>query len=214
MRPEIIQVEQGSEAWLKMRLGVITASCAHDLMPNKTNGKRKASWDSYMNQLIAEVCTGTYEELNAKALSWGKENEPAAIASYEFEKGVKALKGGFIYGKDKRTGCSPDILVEGQNRGAENKCPFNSENHISFLLEDKIRDEYITQMQFSLWVSGYDVWDFISFDPRMSKHKIKVVTLERDPKAMALFDELVPEFIKEMDEKLKKLSVNFGDQWE
>jgi hypothetical protein len=213
MKPEIIQVEQGSDPWRIMRFGVLTASPAHNLMPNKTNGKRKASWDSYMNTLIAEVCTGTSEELNAKALSWGKENEPAAIASYEFEKGVKALKGGFIYGMNKRVGCSPDILVEGQNRGAENKCPFNSENHIEFLLEDTIKDQYITQIQFSLWVSGFDVWDFISFDPRMSKHKIKVVTLERDPKAMALFDELVPQFISEMDEKLKRLGISYGDQW-
>jgi hypothetical protein len=214
MKPEIIQVEQGSDLWRSMRFGVLTASPAHNLMPNKKTGKRKDSWETYMNKLIAEVCTGTSEELNAKALSWGKENEPAAIASYEFEKGVRALKGGFIYGDNKRVGCSPDIIVEGQNRGAENKCPFNSENHISFLLEDKIRDEYITQMQFSLWVSGFDVWDFISFDPRMSKHKIKVVTLERDPKMMALFNELVPEFIKEMDEKLAKLGVTFGSQWQ
>lgn len=210
---EIIQVDQNTPEWLKMRMGVETASKAHDLMPNKTNGKRKASWDSNMMQLIAEVCTGTYEELNAKALEWGKANESAAIADYEFAKGVDALKGGFIYGKDRRVGCSPDILVKGQKRGAEIKCPFNSENHIAFLLEDKIRDEYITQMQFSMWVSGFEVWDFISYDPRMKKHMIKIVTLERDPKMMALFDELIPQFTKEMDEKLRKLGVSFGDQW-
>lgn len=214
MRAEVIKVDQGSKEWLTMRLGVITASCAHDLMPNKKDGKKKAGWQSYMNQLLAEIATGQAEELNAKQLEWGKTNEAAAIGDYEFAKGVKALKGGFIYGMDKRVGCSPDILVEGQKRGAENKCPFNSENHIAFLLEDKIRDEYITQMQFSMWVSGFDVWDFISFDPRMKKHMIKVVTLERDPKYMTLFDELIPEFIREMDEKLKRLGVVFGQQWQ
>jgi hypothetical protein len=210
---EIIQIDQNTPAWHRLRMGVKTASQSHDLMPNKTTGKRKASWETTMSRLIAEVCTGTYEELNAKALEWGKANEAAAIAGYEFEKGVKALKGGFIYGKGRRVGCSPDILVEGQKRGAEIKCPFNSENHITFLLEDKIRDEYITQMQFSMWVSGFDAWDFISFDPRMKKHMIKVVTLERDPKFMTLFDELIPEFIKEMDEKLARLGMHFGDQW-
>lgn len=213
MSPEIITVEQGSGEWLKMRLGVVTASCAHDLLPNKTNGKRKASWDSYMMSLIAEVCTGTYEELNARALEWGKANEAAAIAGYELAKDVEALKGGFIYGQNKRVGCSPDVLVKDQKRGAENKCPFNSENHIAFLLEDKIKDEYFTQCQFSMWVSGFDVWDFISYDPRMKKKMLKVVTLEKDPKYMELFDKLVPEFIQEMDEKLAKLGFNFGDQW-
>jgi hypothetical protein len=210
---EIIQVDQNTLEWSKMRMAVITGSCAHDLIPNKTNGKRKASWDSYMNKLIAEACTGTCEELNARALEWGKANESAAVAGYEFEKGIKALKGGFIYGQNRRTGCSPDALVDGQKRGAEIKCPFNSENHIEFLLEETIRDQYITQMQFSMYVSGFDCWDFISFDPRMKTNMIKIVTLERDPKMMALFDELVPQFIHEMDQKLKRLGVSWGSQW-
>lgn len=33
MNAQFITTEQGTDAWLKMRLGVITASCAHDLIP-------------------------------------------------------------------------------------------------------------------------------------------------------------------------------------
>lgn len=213
MNAQIQKVEQGSSDWLKMRLGVITASCAHDLLPSKTGKGFKQARQSYMNQLIAEICTGRGEELNAKALSWGRENEIAARAAYQFEANEKIEDGGFIYGFDKRIGCSPDGLVTGKNKGLELKCPFSSDTHIDFLLNDKIKDEYLAQCQWSMWVAGFDEWAFASFDPRMKKHMIKIEIIKRDEKVMNLFSEIVPEFIKEMDEKLKKIGIVFGSQW-
>lgn len=213
MKPEFIKAEQGSSDWLKMRLGVITASCAHDLLPSKTGKGFKQARQTYMNQLIAEICTGRGEELNAKALSWGKENEVAARAAYQFEAGEKIEDGGFIYGLDKRVGCSPDGIVTGKNKGLELKCPYSSDTHINFLVQDVIKDEYITQCQWSMWVAGFDVWAFASFDPRMKKHMIKIQLIERDPKMMALFDEIVPGFIEEMNQILDRLEISFGSQW-
>jgi hypothetical protein len=213
MNAQIIKTEQGSQEWLKMRLGVITASCAHDLLPSKRGGGFKASRNSYMNDLIGEVCTGRSKELNANALEWGKVNEIAAKAAYSFEANEKIQDGGFIYGMDKRVGCSPDGLVVGRNKGLELKCPYNTEKHIDFLRDDFIKDEYITQCQWSMWVAGFDIWSFASFDPRMKKHMIKIHIIERDEKMMTLFNEIVPEFIKEMDEVLKKLEINFGEHW-
>jgi exodeoxyribonuclease (lambda-induced) len=214
MNAQFMQVEQSSDAWLKMRLGVITASCAHDLLPSKTGkGAFKQARQTYMNQLIAEVCTGRGEEINAKALSWGKENEIAARAAYSFESGEKIQDGGFIYGMDKRVGASPDGIVVGKNKGLELKCPYSSDNHIKFLIEDEIKDEYITQVQWSMWVAGFDEWDFASFDPRMKKNMIKIVTFKRDEEMMKMFSEIVPQFIKEMDAHLEKLGMSFGSQW-
>jgi hypothetical protein len=211
---QILKVEQGSEDCLKARLGVITASCAHDLLPSKTGkGSFKQSRQTYMNQLIAEVCTGKGEELNAKQLSWGKENEIAARAEYQFEAAEKVQDGGFIYGLDKRVGCSPDGLVVGKNKGLELKCPYSTDTHIAFLLQGKIKDEYITQCQWSMWVAGFDEWAFASFDPRMKMRMIEIQIIKRDPEMMALFDEIVPAFIKEMDEALEKIGIPFGTQW-
>lgn len=167
-----------------------------------------------MNQLIAEVCTGRGEEINAKALSWGKENEVAARAAYQFVSGEKIQDGGFIYGMDKRVGASPDGIVVGKNKGLELKCPYSSDTHIKFLIEDEIKDEYITQVQWSMWVAGFDEWDFASFDPRMKKNMIKIVTFKRDEKMMSLFSEIVPAFIAEMDAHLEKLGMKFGQQFE
>lgn len=215
MNAEIINIDQKADQdkWLRLRLGVITASRAHDLVPNKRDGKPKASYKSYMNELIAEVCTGKGQEISAKPLEWGRDNEVAARAAYEFEANERIQDGGFIYGLDKRVGCSPDGIVVGKNKGLELKCPYSSETHIDFVTNDKIKDEYLTQCQWSMWVAGFDVWAFASFDPRMKKHMIKIEVIERDPKMMALFDEIVPGFIKEMDEVLKRLEISYGSQW-
>lgn len=232
MSAQILKLEQGSQEWLKARLGVITASCAHDLVPtitekeavlSKKDGrvlhpakktvKFKEARNTYMNQLIAEVCTGKAEELSAKPLEWGKVNEVAARAAYEFEASEKIDDGGLIYNLDKRVGCSPDGIVKGKNKGLELKCPYSSKTHIDFLINGAIKDEYITQVQWSMWVAGFDEWAFASFDPRMKSHMIHIEVVKRDEKMMSIFDEIVPQFIQEMDKKLKRLGVLWGSQW-
>jgi hypothetical protein len=210
---EILTVNQGTEEWFRMRLGVLTASKAYDILPSKRGGGFKEARTTYMNQLIAEVCTGHYEEINAKPLEWGKVNEVAARAAYQFESGIEVKEGGFMYAYNKRAGCSPDFIAKTMNKGGEIKCPWNPANHIKFLIEDEIKDEWIAQMQFQLWVSGFDAWDFASFDPRMKTKMIQIKEILRDPKMMALFDEIVPAFIVEMDEKLEKIGIPFGSQW-
>jgi hypothetical protein len=42
---------------------------------------------------------------------------------------------------------------------------------------------------------------------------IEIQIIKRDPEMMALFDEIVPAFIKEMDEALEKIGIPFGTQW-
>ena len=213
MNAQFLNIEQSSDEWLKMRLGVITASCAHDLLPSKRGGAFKQARQTYMNQLISEICTGRGEELNAKALEWGKTNEIAAKAAYSFEANEIVLDGGFIYGMDKRVGCSPDGLIKGKNKGLELKSPFSSRTHIDFLVSGIIKDEYLTQVQWSMWVSGFDEWAFASFDPRMKTKMIHYQVIERDPATMSLFEEIVPQFIQEMDKHLENIGVKFGEQF-
>src|SRR5690606_31085780 len=131
------------------------------------------------------------EEINAKPLEWGKVNEIAARAAYQFESGVEVEQGGFIYALNKRVGCSPDFIAKKIKKGGEIKCPWNPANHIKFLVEEEIKDEWVSQMQFQLWVSGFEAWDYASFDPRMKSHMIKIKEIVRDPKMMSLFDEII-----------------------
>jgi hypothetical protein len=212
----ISQHEQGSPEWLASRLGVITASEVHALLLDSRSKtpKYKEARKSYMNQLIGEVCTGYSEELNAKALQWGKDNEEAAIAAYEFHSGNVVEKIGLVY-KDEtlRVGASADFKIVGKNHGGENKCPITPKVHIEFLLDGKIKQEYISQVQFGLWVTGWEAWDFTSYHPRMKKNMVAFVTIERDPVMMEYFDNEIPKFIFEMDKLLSSIGVEFGDQW-
>src|SRR4051812_45577582 len=105
--------EPGSSEWLRDRLGVKTASESHALMPDKKTGKPKlAARKTYMNQLIGEVCTGYSEEIFAKSLEWGKLNEEAAIAAFEFHSGKQVSKSGLVYkNESRREAATPDGLI-------------------------------------------------------------------------------------------------------
>lgn len=213
MKTEIINVDQGSEEWLKLKLGVISASCVYDILPSEKTKKYKEARENYLLKLVGEIATGHQEELNAKALEWGKANEDAARAAYEFTMGAAVEKAGFIYGEGRRFGCSPDALVIGKEKGIEIKCPMTAAVHVDFLNSEYIKPEYLAQIQFSLWVTGFMAWDFVSYHPRFKSNMIKVVTIERDAECMARFDEEIPKFISEMDKVLARLGLTFGQQW-
>lgn len=201
-------VGQGSLEWQTMKLGVGSASNADAFLAGKTTAKRLG----YMAELVSQVATGIFPEINAKALSWGHDNEDAARSAYEFSTGEIVKEVPFIY-KDEsmRVGCSPDGKL--LTKGLELKCPFSTRTFIEFLTSDKVKPEYIKQCQFSMWVTGADQWDFANYDPRMKKNMLHIITLDRDEKMMASFNDAVPQFMSEMDLMLKKIGIEFGEQW-
>ncbi len=68
---DVRAVEQGDDAWHKLRLGVITASEVHNVIAKPRSGKKWPDMKmSYFHTLLAEVCTGAAPEVNAKALAW------------------------------------------------------------------------------------------------------------------------------------------------
>lgn len=205
---DLDQVQQGSEMWLKVRLGVLTASNASKIVAKKDSDTRF----TYMSQLISEVCIGDIEEINAKALEWGRTYEPAARSSYEFETGSKIIQTPFIFKDDSfREGASPDGLLS--DRALELKCPWSGVNYIKFLTDDYLKPEWKYQIQFQMRVIGCDIIDMCQYHPQMKKHQLKIRTIEKDEKMQATLSDAVPQFISDMDETLKKIGVKFGSQW-
>lgn len=200
---------QGGEIWLKTKLGVLSSSNSSKIIA-KIDSETRAT---YMADLVAQVCTGISEEINSRHMDWGKINEDAARSSYEFETGHTVTQIPFVF-KDEnfREGCSPDGFVT-DKKGAEIKCPYNSENYIKFLVNDTIKADYEKQCQFTLRIVEADEWDFVQFDPRMRKSPMKIVTVERDLKMQKTFDDAVPQFISDMDKMLEKIGIKFGEQW-
>ena len=134
-------------------------------------------------------------------------------SAYELISGNDVEEIGFIYGKDRRIGASPDGLIKNRTQGLELKNPYTSKVHAEFLAMDKMKSEYILQCQFSMYVTGLSQWDFASFDPRFKKNMLKFITIEKDEKTFERFDNELPVFIYEMDLILNKLELQWGDQW-
>ena len=202
-------VEQGTRDWFRMRSGVITASKAENLLAKKGTAKR----DGYMAELVAQIATGLLpDEVSAKALQWGKDNEQDAQDAYSAATFEIVGTIPFIYKDDyKRFGCSPDGMCA--KHGLELKSPWATRTFIEFICADKIKPEYVKQCQYSMWVTGLERWDFASFDPRMIKNKLHYVSIERDEKMMNQFDDLGAEFISDMDKMLNKLGIVYGSQF-
>lgn len=201
--------QQGSAEWFRSKLGVISASNASKVVAKKDSETRA----TYMAELIAQVCTGQAEEINSKYLDWGSQHEDAARSCYEFMTGLQVKQLPFVF-KDEtfRIGCSPDGLVTEQ-KGAEIKCPYNPTNFVRFVVDDKIKPEYQWQYNFTLWVMDAEEWDFVQYHPLMKKNPIKILTVTRDAEKIKALDDLIPAFISDMDDQLKKLGFTFGDQW-
>lgn len=213
----VYDLEQGSDEWLISRCGVITASRAHDIIkPGRAKGSYSEARKTYMLELIAQVATGRLpEQSQFKQAAWGHENEPLAREAYEARDFSCVNTCGLIY-KDEsmRCGVSPDGVLD--DRGLEIKNPFTTQVHLETLLNGVIKPEYLTQCQYSMWVTGLERWDFCSYDFRMRgkpENRLVVIPQYRDLEIMARFDEEIPMFISEMDDHLGKLGFKFGDQW-
>ncbi|MGQ7145261.1 YqaJ viral recombinase family protein, partial [Escherichia sp. SS-MK2] len=108
---DVRAVEQGDDAWHKLRLGVITASEVHNVIAKPRSGKKWPDMKmSYFHTLLAEVCTGVAPEVNAKALAWGKQYENDARTLFEFTSGVNVIESPIIYR------AYPDIIVRMRHR--------------------------------------------------------------------------------------------------
>ena len=204
------EVEQGSDEWRFMRLGVASASKAKEFL----SGRDTATYQTYLCEKVAEIATGSLaEQINSKALSWGKDNEDTARAAYEFETGHIIKQIPFIYRDElKYFGCSPDGITEDAH-GLELKCPFSSTVFVQYKCNDKIKKEYELQCQFSIWVSGRESWDFANYDPRMRSNPLHFVTIERDSKIMEQFDKRAGEWVTDISRMLSMLGVSYGDQF-
>lgn len=188
--------EQGSAQWHEMRRGCFTASTFAALEYDKTefkSGPRKGqprpspeSRNAQIDRVVAELLTGLCtEEVSARALTWGKEMEPAAVAAYEARGGALVELVSFIrHPAYAFAGCSPDFLVD-DDGGGECKCPMSIAVHARTLREG-LPDEHIAQIQGGLWVTGRKWWDFVSFNPNFPPHlQLYVQRVERDERATA-----------------------------
>ena len=200
----IYDVEQGSNEWLMMRLGKLTASKFSDVMSGGRGNAPSKTRESYMYQLAAEILTGApVESFKSSAMDWGNECEPAARAAYELAMDVDVVECAFIE-LNGNVGVSPDGLV-GDDGLLEIKCP-NTTTQLKRFIDGKFPSEYKAQVQGQLWVSGRNWCDFVSFDPRINGDAgYFQIRVERDEEYIAKLAGECEKFIVELTELLNKL---------
>jgi hypothetical protein len=171
---------QGSEEWLKARLGIPTASMFSVIMAEGADGEASLSRQQYLYRLAGEQITGepAEETFKSRAMERGKEMEPAAVADYERRTGRAVKRVGFArnFSGLKLCGASADGLV-GFDRGLETKT-MRPDLMIPLLLKGaRMLPQHRAQVHGNMLVWERDLWDFKIFYPGMPDF---TVTVERD----------------------------------
>ena len=190
---------QGSPEWFIEHAGKPGASSFSKIVTTKGELSKQAN--DYALQLAGEYLLGTVEHgYISFAMQQGLDREAEAREYYEFTNDVEIQQVGMIY-KDERQDrlCSPDGLMNG--KGLEIKCPM-LKTHIKYLLDGKLPTEYFTQVQGSLYITGFETWDFISYYPGLDSFEI---TVERDEKFIEKLDKALDEFCMKIAMIIRKL---------
>ncbi|WP_278976722.1 YqaJ viral recombinase family protein [Oligella urethralis] len=192
-----LDCEQGSDEWFKARLGIPTATGLSSIV--SASGAKSTASNAYLAELIAECVLGAEEGFKSKSMQRGNDLEPLARGAYEFLNDVEVTQVGGIYLNDnKDLMISPDGIMPGLKKGLEIKCP-DMKTHIKYILEEVLPSEYIIQVQSSLWVTGYESWDFMSYCPEYKPQTCFILTVKPDPKIQKAFDKYVPPFLERLD---------------
>jgi len=161
---QIVNVEQRSPEWFKLREKRMTASEAQAI---GNNGK---GLQTYIMKLMTEYYSKAEKEhFSNKDTERGNELEDSAGFLYSMKTGLETQKVGFVI-HDEYSGCSPDLLV-GFDGLAEIKCPADKA-YFDLLISDKVDSGYIWQMQMQMLTTGRVWCDFVAYNPNYEQDMI------------------------------------------
>lgn len=188
---KIHDVEQGTLDWVRLHFGIPTASGADNLVTPEFKLRDGAMPRSYVEKKVAERRRNMPQMgVSTFAMDQGILMEEEAKPFFELETGLRLKNVGFITSDDELSGCSPDAVVDGKRFGVEVKCP-EPHTHVKYLAEGVVPKEYRAQVHFSMFVTGFPKWGFLSY--RRQFPPLWVVT-NRDEAIMAVFRQAVAKF--------------------
>lgn len=178
-------IEQGTDEWLAIRLGKMTASDFHVML-----GKSQSKTDKLFEIIFERMTHNTDQEnYSSFAMERGKILEAEARRIYAATNEIAVKQTGFVEPDEDSPyygfiGASPDGLLD-EDGGLEIKCPLGK-NFLQWtaIQEDGtrtieyIKPEYKTQLEFNLMVTGRKYWDFCYYHPLLG---LAVKRIESDP---------------------------------
>ncbi len=157
-------VVQGSEAWLRMRMGMPTASeFERIIQPKKWEPTKSETREKYLHYILTELLMDTpLSDVSSAAMQHGNDWEKKALAAYEMMKGIDTEPCGFCTNDEGTIGASPDFFV-GEDGSGEIKSPFKPEIHVGYMFNNSLLvNEYFVQTQGQLYITGRQWTDLIS----------------------------------------------------
>lgn len=203
-------VPQRSPAWLALRIGLLTGSCADAVIAQRKKGSGElAIRRDLRRRLVCERITGlAVDEIPylPHHMQRGEELEPAAFAAYEAQTAQVVNRVGFVSHNTLKAGCSPDGFVGEWTGVLELKCP-KSPTHLDYFQSpDTFRQEYLGQAVHALWLTGAAWCDLCSFDdrfpPALELVRVRINRADIDLDAYALAVSL---FLSEVDGDVEKI---------
>lgn len=193
-------IEQGSEEWIKEKLGIPSASNASQIISG--DGKKSTQRKGYLYTLAAESITKMRaDSYKSAAMEVGNEREEESRTLFEMVKDVEVEQVGMIYKDEKKEFlCSPDGIIK-RIEGLELKNVL-PKTQVKYLLSGKLPPEYFVQVQSSLYVTGFKVWHFCSYSPSLRPLIIKV---ERDEDFIKKLEAELKSFTEELKQIINKI---------
>jgi hypothetical protein len=171
---EIIDCVQGSEEWIKCRLGVPTASCFDKVLTKPRKTPHRGVRAKYMRQLAGEIITGLPTPgFTTVHTERGNLLEDEARRAYSFVHGLECQQVGFIKSDVAGgIGCSPDSLVhcdfDFTDGGVEIKtklADLTFEYIDMHMLKLPMPDEHLPQVHGNMLVTDRAWWDLVVYWP-------------------------------------------------
>lgn len=209
MRPfRVVTLEQRVPEWYAARVGMLTGTCAADMLATVKSGEAAARRD-LRTRLVVERLTGQSQDEGgfvSKDMQRGTDLEGDAIAAYELASGHMVQPVGFVAHLELPAGCSPDGQVSDYAGIIEAKCP-KSATHLGYLRSGKVPTAYMHQITHNLFITGAEWCDFISFDPRFPDPvQLFVRRVNRADVDLKAYELAVRLFLSECDRELAEVS--------
>ena len=197
----ISNVIQGTDEWLKLRLGKATASNFSKIVTSA--GETSKTLKEYSIKLASELLVEELEEsFKSAAMQRGNDLEEDARQAYQEETLNLIEEVTFFDCGD--WGASPDGVI-GEDGLIEIKCP-NQTNHAKYLHDNRLPPAYVQQCQGLLFCSGRKYLDFVSYHPAFKDDKkLFIKRVFRDEEFIKKLEEGIQKVIETRDSYLKEI---------
>lgn len=193
--PLVGYVKANTQRWYQARRGRLTASKRAQLIA------LRMKWDTMQRDVEAELDPGWQrEEINSVAMSWGRDNEAAALADLEFELGYEISDPGLIVDPEYPfIAGTPDGVFtrNGKKVSVQVKCPYSSSRHLDNFYSGRLDEVYWYQVQWEAMLLRADEIAFVSYDPRQPlTTRMKIIDVPVLLDKQKLFRQNAVEFAK------------------